>query len=266
MPRKTRTRKTPTSAKSAKSSQGPAAPATGLLRDRGAARPLTSLLFLSPLLAFYVIGLNWVRPDLAARADILIRQGLHWLGVSGYLAPTWMVVLTLLVWHLVRRDPWEISWRLLGLMAAETLLLAVPLLAMLFGFLAAALGDIPQIQPGLPAEPTRWLAVAMTSIGAGIFEELLFRLLMVGGTLFVLRQAFKENSAGAMVAVVLIAAAIFSGAHVLDRPQHFAWDKFLYRAAAGVYLGLVFVYRGFGVAVGVHVCFNMVVQAVEVQA
>ncbi|MCX5653844.1 MAG: hypothetical protein NTY65_04240, partial [Planctomycetota bacterium] len=62
MPRAKRTRKP---------SPAPAKPprAGGFLTDTAAARPLASLIFLSPLLVAYVVGLIWVRPDLAATAD-----------------------------------------------------------------------------------------------------------------------------------------------------------------------------------------------------
>jgi hypothetical protein len=255
MPRKARTRKTSKSA----AAETRSASVSGLLRDPGAARPLASLAFLSPLLVFYVVGLIWVRPDLAARADILIREGLHLLGVSGYLAPTWMVILILLVWHLVRRDPWEVSWGLVGLMAVETALLVVPLVALVLAFHVASQNMAP-LELDVADDVRPWLDVAMTGIGAGIFEELLFRLLMVGGTLFLLRHLLKEQSGGALVAVVLIAAAVFAGAHVIDDPNRFAWDTFLFRAAAGIYLGAVFVYRGFGVTAGVHILFNFFVR------
>jgi hypothetical protein len=107
-----------------------AEPAARLLRGPEAARPLASLIFLAPWLLLYVVGLVWVRPDLAAGADILLRELLTLFGVSGALAPTWLAIIVLVLWHLLRRDPWKISWGLLGLMAAETLLLAVPLFAL----------------------------------------------------------------------------------------------------------------------------------------
>jgi membrane protease YdiL (CAAX protease family) len=145
------------------------------------------------------------------------------------------------------------------MMAAETLLLTVPLVVIFLIFQVASrhMGSL-DLAGGREAQP--WLAAIMSCIGAGIFEELLFRLLMVGGTLFVLRVALKEESPGAMIAVVLIAAAIFSGAHVLDHPEQFVWDLFFFRAAAGIYLGFVFFYRGFGVATGVHIVFNLALE------
>ena len=255
MPRAKRTRKPPL---------GPAAPlrAGGFLTDTAAARPLASLVFLAPVMVIYVVGLIWVRPDLAATADIWLREAMKFVGVSGALAPTWLAVVVLLVWHLVRRDPWQVSWKLLGLMALETVLLAVPLLAierLFHAFWHVATLVIPS---GHASSAGTWLELAMTSIGAGIYEELLFRLLLVGGALFVLTHILKDDSTGARLAVVLIAAALFAAAHETN-PAGFVWTRFLFRSTAGVYLGYVFVYRGFGIATGVHILFDLVLKILD---
>jgi hypothetical protein len=232
--------------------------AGGFLVDTAAARPLASLVFLAPVLVIYVVGLIWVRPDLAATADIWLREGMKLVGISGVLAPTWLAIVVLLAWHLVRHDPWQISWRLLGLMAAETVFLSVPLFLTLFFF-----HGVPQ--GAVHTAPIPWLEVVMTSIGAGLYEELLFRLLMVGGALFVLSHLLKDHSFGARLAVVLIAAALFAAAHETN-PEHFAWARFLFRSAAGAYLGFVFVYRGFGIVTGVHILFDLVVKLADAMA
>jgi membrane protease YdiL (CAAX protease family) len=215
------------------------------------------------VLAFYAVGLIWVRPDLAARADLLLRQALAPLGLTGVLAPTWLVVVILLVWHLVRRDPWRVPLRLLGRMVGEMFVLTVPLFVLLVAMrLAARTGSalaLDAVAEQRAAAPD-WLALAMTSIGAGIYEELLFRLLMVGGTLWLARKIIRRESPGVTVAVVLIAAGIFAGAHTLDDPNRFAWDSFLFRSAAGTYLGYVFAQRGFGVVAGVHIVFDLFVR------
>jgi hypothetical protein len=251
MPRRSRTKPAADSPPAPRRSR-----AGRFLTDSGPTRPLASLVFLSPLLAFYVIGLIWVRPDLAATADIWLRELLQLLGVSGALAPTWLAVAVLLLWHLIRRDPWRVPGKLLALMAAETALLTVPLLGieMLFHALDHGLA--------LPTRhlPQAWLDLVMTAIGAGLYEELLFRLLLVGGPLFLLRHVLRDETAGRRLAVVLVVAALFSGAHHLHDPATFTWNLFLFRAAAGTYLGFLFVYRGFGIAAGVHILFNLVVK------
>lgn len=232
-----------------------------LFLDPGARRPLPSLVFLSPLLAFYAFGLIWVRPDLAARADVLVRQAIQPLGLTGILAPTWLVVIILMAWHLLRRDPTRVPPGLLGRMAVETLVLAVPLFAILGAAYVVFHVALSLAMPGArAATSTGWLAVALTSIGAGIYEELLFRLLMVGGTLWLARKVLRWDSEGLVVAVVLISAGVFAGAHTLDDPTRFAWDSFLFRTAAGTYLGYVFARRGFGIAAGVHMVFDLAVK------
>lgn len=235
-----------------------AARPVGRLQEAETARPLASLVFLSPFLVFYAAGLIWVRPDLAARADILLRDVLRLLGLTGILAPTWLAVVVLLVWHLVRRDPWRVPAGLLGRMAAETVILTVPLFVILALFHS---WQHAGLDVGAAAgRPPFWLAVAMTSIGAGIYEELLFRLLMVGGMIFLVRHVLRNESYGVVVAVVLMTAALFAGAHTLDDPSRFSWLSFLYRTAAGAYLGFVFAYRGFGIVAGVHMVFDLVIK------
>lgn len=255
MPRPRRPRKPPTDAPDSRL-------AGRLLLDPEVARPLPSLVFLSPLLAFYAFGLIWVRPDLAARADLLVRQAIQPLGLTGILAPTWLVVGVLVAWHLVQRYPTRIPPGLLRRMAVETLILAVPLFAILAISTVVLHGALALALPiaAAPAAHAGWLEVAMTSIGAGIYEELLFRLLMVGGTLWLAGRVMGRRSEGLTVAVVLVSAAVFAGAHTLDDPRRFAWDSFLYRTAAGTYLGYVFARRGFGIVAGVHMVFDLVVK------
>jgi len=225
-----------------------------------AARPWPSLLFLSPFLVFYTAGLIWVRPDLAAGVDLLLRRVLFLAGPAGVLAPAGLVVAVLLAWHLARRDSWRFPAALVPAMVVETALLAVPLLALhgLFQAFAAGPGPIELAVAG-PAR-TDLVAAAMTSIGAGIYEELLFRLVLVGGLVFVAERVLRLARSGAVVAAVLVAAALFAGAHTFQAPGSFTWPTFLFRTAAGVYLAAVFATRGFGIAAGVHIGFNLAVK------
>jgi len=253
MPRIKRSKKQP-------SAEPKAGPKGRLLRDPDAARPLPSLLFLLPFLVFYGVGVFFVRPDFAARADILVRQVIAPLGVTGVMVPTYLVVAVLLAWHVLARDPTRVQWNLLGLMAAETVLLMVPLFG-IYAFADVLFHRLLALAIPASAAATSWMAAAMTSIGAGIYEELLFRLFLVGGPLLVARWVLKDRSPGLVAAVVLTSAAIFAGAHTIDNPRAFEWDSFLYRTGAGVYLGYIFAYRGFGIAAGVHILFDLIIKA-----
>jgi hypothetical protein len=255
MARSRRTRKSPAPA-AARADQP-----DRLFHSPEARRPLPSLIFLSPFLAFYAVGVFFVRPDLAARGDLLVRQLTEPLGLTGVLAPTYIVVGLLVLWHFLRGDPTRVSRALLGQMAAETVLLVIPIFALkaLVAMLAHG-GFVLQISAVHGAAPGGWLGILLSSIGAGIYEELLFRLLLVGVPLWIARKALAVESTGLKIAVVLIAAGIFAGAHTLDDPRAFAWDSFLFRAGAGTYLGYVFAQRGFGIVVGVHMVYDLVIE------
>ncbi len=225
-----------------------------LLFAEEARRPLVSLVFLLPVLLFYTVGLAWARPDLAAGADRLLRQGLAMLGVTGVAAPAFVVALYLVFVHLLRGDPLRVAPLLPGAMWLETIILTVPLVALhgvvrgLDRWLALAVGG---------ADGGGWLEAVMTSIGAGIYEELIFRVVLVGTLLVVCRRVLKLKGNGAIVAGVLIFAALFAGAHTLVGTEAFAWPAFLFRTAAGVYLSYLYAARGFGIAAGVHIVHNV---------
>jgi membrane protease YdiL (CAAX protease family) len=66
------------------------------------------------------------------------------------------------------------------------------------------------------------------------------------------------------VAATLLAAAgsaaLFSAAHhVGPHGQPYSNYLFLFRLAAGLYFALLYQLRGFGIAVGAHACYNVMV-------
>ena len=72
-------------------------------------------------------------------------------------------------------------------------------------FVAALFARIP------PAEGDLWTQIAL-SIGAGLYEELFFRVLLVGGLALAFRP-FAKTRTGAYVLAALVGAALFSLAH-----------------------------------------------------
>jgi membrane protease YdiL (CAAX protease family) len=105
-------------------------------------------------------------------------------------------------------------------------------------------------------------------VGAGIYEELLFRLILLSGAVGILRLLRIPPRAAMVIAVVLVSLA-FSVAHYqLDfmiLGQHvstshgepFSWYSFLFRFLAGVYFSLLFLFRGFGISCGAHAMYDI---------
>ena len=101
-------------------------------------------------------------------------------------------------------------------------------------------------------------------LGAGVYEELLFRLLLLPLLAWVLRQT-KLSPAAAMSVAVLLSSLLFAAAHhVGPYGEPFTsvgsfYPKFFFRTLAGIFFGLLFVYRGFGIAAGTHAGYDLLV-------
>ncbi len=232
----------------------PRPPRTGYLDQTR--RPLQSLVFLLPLVMVYEVGIFLAYPPFSGKppTEVQARVLLNWLmslfGATGYHLAGLIVVAALLGWHVLRKDPWRLKRRVLGGMAAESVLLALPML--MFHALLAAGGR---------ALSGDWADLVLLSMSAGIYEELVFRLLLISLLTFLLSEVVNLRHGPAEVLAVLLSSIIFAAHHCqgLGGSEPFVLTRFLFRAAAGVYLAGVFVLRGFGIAVGCHTLYDVIV-------
>jgi CAAX prenyl protease-like protein len=58
--------------------------------------------------------------------------------------------------------------------------------------------------------------------------------------------------------MVLISSLLFAGYHYLGS-EHFIWQTFVFRTAAGLYFGAIFVFRGFGITAGSHAAYDVMI-------
>jgi membrane protease YdiL (CAAX protease family) len=105
-------------------------------------------------------------------------------------------------------------------------------------------------------------------VGAGIYEELLFRLMLLPALLGFYRLIGIAPRAS-IVAAILTSSLLFSAAHYqidfvvagqqfsTQYGEPFAWFSFVFRFLAGVFFSLLFWYRGFGIAVGSHATYDL---------
>jgi Type II CAAX prenyl endopeptidase Rce1-like len=102
-------------------------------------------------------------------------------------------------------------------------------------------------------------ASAISAIGAGVYEELVFRLLLVGGVVLVARSAGLPRRLAAILGVV-IGAAVFAAAHHLGAAgEPFSSAAFCFRLLAGLALGATFWFRSLAHAVYAHVAYDLLV-------
>ena len=109
-----------------------------------------------------------------------------------------------------------------------------------------------------PPEGALWTQLAL-SIGAGLYEELVFRVLLVGG-LALLFRGLMESPTQAYVLAALLGAAFFSLAHYVGPlGDPFALPSFTFRFLFGLALNGLFLWRGFGVAAWTHALYDVMV-------
>lgn len=97
------------------------------------------------------------------------------------------------------------------------------------------------------------------SLGAGLYEELFFRVILVSLLTLIFTRIFKKNWAGTVAAVTL-AAFLFSAIHYTGSlGDAFTISSFLYRFVFGLILNVLYVYRGFGIAAWTHAVYDIMV-------
>jgi membrane protease YdiL (CAAX protease family) len=93
--------------------------------------------------------------------------------------------------------------------------------------------------------------------GAGVYEETLFRLMLLPLCTAALRAA-KVTPRTSIVIAVILTSALFSAAHHVGAAGE-PLDPFriTFRFAAGMLFCVVFLFRGFGIAVGTHALYDV---------
>ena len=221
--------------------------------------PLTAFLYLAPMLVLYEVGTYFYASDWARHTETrvlafnYVAQFMQWFGASGKYLPAFAVAAVLLAWHICRRDPWRLEGPTACWMAVECTLLAIPLLAI--SNLTAHYVPLaaPSPDPGLMLRSGIVLA-----LGAGIYEELVFRLFAFSAINVVLSDLLRIGRGPACLLIVLSSAVLFSAYHYWS-PQSapFRWPDAIFRTLAGIYFGVLFLARGFGITAGTHAAYDI---------
>jgi membrane protease YdiL (CAAX protease family) len=220
--------------------------------------PRYSLTFALPLLVAYEALAFCLSHDSIAGvrngADVLLksvfvllggREGV--LGFGALLVGTGVV----LVWR-DRRRSGLVEGRVFLLMAMESVLYAL-----VFGLVVGTLtGLLLRLAAG--PDGAGLATQLMISLGAGIYEELLFRVLLVGALAWGGRRLFGWGAGAAGASATLLGALIFSAFHYVgpygDRLE---LASFTFRAIAGVLFSGLYLLRGFGITAWTHALYDV---------
>lgn len=236
------------------------------------AHPLHILLFLLPIIIAYEIGSmglvgGGVLGQLEAQAMLVRFFDLF--GVLGLHLPALALVVTLVVQHVLSKEPWKIKPTVPLIMVAESTFLTIPLivLAVVLEPVAAAMlvQEAQQatavVDPNAGAGDSSTLQGLFLALGAGLYEEMLFRLVLITILHFVVTDVLGcKHKTGNMVAVILSALAFawhHDQVHLAGHPLN--WRLGVFYALAGAYFGVLFLARGLGIAVGAHLMYDVLV-------
>ena len=232
-------------------------------------RPLVSLVFLAPMLIAYESSMLLLGPHTVRNgADIWLRQSLEWVGFGQFFLLPILTCIILLAWHHLRKEPWQVHMATLPRMLFESIALAVFLLilAHLQGRLAAewSLQILPYesaVEPKVPPGFSRAWSRLIPYFGAGIYEELLFRLILLSGVIGLVQWlgASRRNS---LVCGVILSSILFAASHYqifVHYGDAFQWYSFTFRFLAGIFFSVLFLYRGFGISAATHAVYDILV-------
>ena len=229
-----------------------------------------SLVLIFPVLLAYEIGVLFAGN--VSGADVVTRALYLTLGSKAlYLLVHAAIALLFLLW--IRRGN---RWGTLRMEVA----LPVVLEAAIYAFtLGAAISLVLRHLLGLGLDAGH----TISALGAGVHEELVFRLGLLAGCVSLLRSAAGPRSArlaararptpaprslrelsrrGAFPIALVVSSLLFAGAHHLGaHGEPFTAHAFAFRALAGAAFGAIFWYRSLAHAVYAHVLYDLVVAA-----
>jgi membrane protease YdiL (CAAX protease family) len=268
-------------------------------------RPVYAIVYLLPFIIFYELGTIFINTDVLSQTQIRVvafvwlQELLRHMGFGGkflWAAPALVVVVILLAYQLVSKKKWWVSFGDMLPMTIECVLLAIPLIVLSL-FLNSATAPrhsrINDVEPttivvqcaaeqnaapakikyqqptatvaAKPKPQSSLLADIVTGIGAGIYEELLFRLILICALMLVLQDVIGVNQHSAVIIAVLVSAGLFGAHHHIDfltgranQGDLFDWAKFAFRTTAGVYFAALFAIRGFGITAGTHAFYDII--------
>ena len=222
--------------------------------------PRYSLLFALPLLVLYELLAHLISGERGVRngADVLLKS-LFLLFGGKYGLTIFAVVLLGFGLFLVARD-WKQSGpprpRFFAGMLVESII---------YAFL---FGGVTSLLTGLLLHGPRLMLMAggfslptelMVSLGAGIYEEILFRVVLVGALAQLALKGFKWGPRASGVFATIVGAFIFSAFHYIG-PYGDALElgSFAFRMVAGLLLSALYLLRGLGITAWTHALYDVI--------
>ena len=134
--------------------------------------------------------------------------------------------------------------------------------ALVFGLVAGVLTTLLLRGPGMlavgPMDGLDLQTQLVISLGAGIYEELLFRVLVVGFLAWIATRVFGWRPLPAGIFATILGALIFSAFHYVGPyGDPLELPSFTFRTVAGVLFSAMYLTRGLGITAWTHALYDV---------
>ena len=216
-----------------------------------------SFLFTIPLFFVYEISILFLSKDdiIVVRngADFLMRNILESFDIYGLYALGFVFFsgFALSFIFFIKADKKkELKFNFLFFMFIESVLWSFILYLMLSKFMLVLMNPMGKMI----------LQQVTLAIGAGIYEEFLFRVLLIAGLTRLLGFIFLWKQLSRKIVALIISGGIFSAFHFMgEYGDFFSMELFLLRSFAGIILGVLYLFRGFGITAYTHSIYDLIV-------
>ena len=219
--------------------------------------PLYSFIFTLPLFLLYEVGIFLISSrdidQLRNGADVLMRQVLESFGIYGMYGFGGTFLIGFLIAFIRQKKNLrtsEIESRFLLIMFFESIIWATLLVIMMI--------KIPTLLS--LSNEDHLIQQVVLAIGAGIYEEFVFRVLLISVLAILFGLIFNWGEFGKTFLSVIISSAIFSIFHFFGSyGDTFSFPLFFVRFFAGIFLAMIYIFRGFGITAYAHSIYDLFV-------
>lgn len=230
--------------------------------------PFYGVVSVIPILLFYeliALSLNQNQEMIIRNAadvilkNIIIKQLMEIAGVHGLFAYgiVTFVVLAIVFWKKYNDQSLEFRPRYFIFMFIESLFYAV-VIGPAIGYFTHILQHSILLTQSVFS--FSFPQKVMLSLGAGFYEELVFRVILLSGSVFVLHNLLKFKKSTAYVLAALFSSVLFSAFHYVGPfGEPFEMYSFIFRLLAGLVFAGLYISRGFGIAVYTHTLYDLLI-------
>ena len=210
-------------------------------------------IFILPLLVMYEVGIALYGSNIKNSADVMVKIPFAFFGRNGSLIFNMLVAIIFFVAVFRLEKEHKLRFRIYFPMFFESFIYAIflgPIVGRAAGYLAQYFLADP-----MPADKGMQIVL---SVGAGVYEEIVFRLILLTVLNLLFIRVFALKKITAIVLSVTIGSLIFSGIHYVGSLSYtFTSVSFIFRFLAGVVLSTIFMLRGLGIAVYTHAIYDV---------